>query len=357
MTRAINTVGIASVTGAVNIADVDIASIAAGDTNIGNVDIASVTGIISTLNSTADTLDADVLFTGTGEDVSDYKSIGINVIASHASATDGMTFQFSSDGTNWDKVHSFTLAAATPKFFNIPVEAQWFRIVYTNGGTDQTYFRLQSIYHATMTKESTLRLSEDIDAETAAQLGRTVLAGKANGFYRNISLDNATGALPTMFYGHHELHEGNYFSYTSALDLTNAQTISYLLTTPNTTKWSHFGFELNGQAEFDVKIYEGATPDVVGSAVSNPAVINNNRNSDTVNTLTITSPTLGAGARGTLIMNIHAGSGKAGTGSAGSGEEKILKQNTKYWIDLKNETTSNNYISWVIGWYEHTNIT
>lgn len=143
---------------------------------VGSV-ISQVTGDISTNNSTIATLGSGGVFTGTAEEITNYKSIGVEIIASCASAEDGLSFQFSSDGTNWDNVHNFTLPAATGKFFNLPVEARYFRIVYTNSAAVQTYFRLQTIYHATMTKESTLRLGEDIDAETAAQLGRAVITG------------------------------------------------------------------------------------------------------------------------------------------------------------------------------------
>lgn len=149
--------------------------------------ISQVTGDISTKNSTTTVLGSDGVFTGAAEDVKNYKSIGINVFASHASATNGCKFQFSSDGVNWDKTHSFSVPAATAKFFNMPVEARYFRVVYTNGTTLQTAFRLQVIFHATMTKESTLRISENIDGETAAQLGRNILTGVTpDGIYKNI---------------------------------------------------------------------------------------------------------------------------------------------------------------------------
>lgn len=154
--------------------------------------ISEVSSVISTTNSTTAVLGSGGIYTGTGEDVSDYKTIGILVKASHASATNGMTFQFSPDGTNWDKVHSFTLPAVTATFYNIPVEAEYFRIVYTNSANIQTYFRLQTIYHATLTKESTLRLSEDISGELAAQLSRSVIAAKIPaGTFTNIQATTA----------------------------------------------------------------------------------------------------------------------------------------------------------------------
>lgn len=158
-----------------------------GGIAVTDVTITQISGTISVNNSTSTPLGSDGVFTGVAEDVSNYKSIGIIAKASHISATNGLTMQFSNDGTNWDLIHSFTLPAITGKFFNLPVEAKYFRLIYTNSSVIQTYFRLQTIYHATTTKESTLRVSEDVDGETAAQLGRSIIAGKKpSGAYTNI---------------------------------------------------------------------------------------------------------------------------------------------------------------------------
>lgn len=335
-------------------------AIPAGTNIIGAVDIAQVTGDLSTNNSTTDVLDAGILFTGTADEVIDYKSIGINVIASHVSATDGLTFQFSSNGADWDKVHSFTLPAATAKFFNIPVESRYFRIVYTNGGTLQTYFRLQTIYHATMTKESTLRISEDIDGETAAQLGRVVMVGKVNSVYRNITLDASTGALPTLTDPHHEIHNGNMFSYIEVEDLALNNVVDIQITTPNTTKWAHFTFSFDTESETEWWLWENVTINVAGTAVTE---INLNRNSATVNTTTlakITNTTLAnanadtAVAAATQIAHGISGSGRKALGSATHENEVMLKQNEDY--TLRFEATAAGYVSWNISWYEHTDL-
>lgn len=320
------------------------------------INIGKVLGVVSTVNSTNVTLGIGGVFTGTGEDVKDYKSIGINVISSHVSATDGMRFQFSSNGSNWDKTHSFTIPAATSKFFNIPVEAKYFRITYTNGGTGQTYFRLQAIYHATQTKESTLRLSEDIDGETAAQLGRMVMAGKINGVYRNVVLDNSTGVLPSISFTHHNIHDGDTFSYSEVTDVPNAAVRDVLIVTPNTTHWAHLYVEVMTEAEADYKFYEGTVTTGDGTACSE---INRNRNLTAVTATTVIThtPTVAGGAEGTLLEWKHWGTGK-GVGGAGRDiEEWVLKQGTKYLIRVTNATTSANQVSITLIWYEHTNIT
>lgn len=101
---------------------------------------------VSTVNSTSTVLAASAVFTGTSEDISQYKEITVNVIASHASATNGLSLQQSSDGTNWDHVDTYTTAAATAKIVTLQRFAKFFRLVYTNGGTLQTSFRLQTIF-------------------------------------------------------------------------------------------------------------------------------------------------------------------------------------------------------------------
>jgi hypothetical protein len=147
--------------------------------------------VVSVYNSTSIPLESGETFAGTGEDCLYYNVIGINIITSHVSATSGFQIQFSSNNSDWDIKHSFTVPAATGKFFNFPTEAQYFRIIYTNGTTPHTYFRLQTILHLEQTKESTLRLAEDIDSETAAQLSRSIISGKKpNGNYTNVRVDS-----------------------------------------------------------------------------------------------------------------------------------------------------------------------
>ena len=314
------------------------------------VQISKISGVVSTLNSTAVTLGSGGAWTGTAENVTDYKSIGVNVIASHASATDGLIFQFSSDGTNWYS-KTFTYPATIPKFFNLPVEAKWFKIGYTNSANIQTYFRLQTIYHASLTKESTLRLSEDIDGETAAQLGRMVICGQIDGTYKNVRLDSATGYMVTMEPSHHEVHEGEAFVACDVTDLANAAVRDILVVTPDTTKWAHMTITVTTEAETDMKFYAETTASANGTAIG---AYNRNRNSATAaTTLVFHTPTVAGGSEGTLIYALHWGSGKGSGGSDRASEEWILKRNRKYLLRITNATTSANQTSIVLNWYEN----
>jgi hypothetical protein len=113
--------------------------------------------LVSTANSSVAALGISAVFTGTSEDISAYSSIIVNVFADQASATDGLSIQQSSNGTNWDILDVFTIPASTGKAFFVPVQAKFFRVVYTNGGVANTAFRLQTIYNQADKRGSSLR--------------------------------------------------------------------------------------------------------------------------------------------------------------------------------------------------------
>jgi hypothetical protein len=113
--------------------------------------------IISTANSTTANLAGAAAFTGTAEDVSDFSVIQVNVFSSHASGTDGLSLQQSSNGTNWDHTDVYTIAATTGRLISLPVQAQYFRLVYTNGATLTTTLRVQVMFKSFAGKSSAQR--------------------------------------------------------------------------------------------------------------------------------------------------------------------------------------------------------
>jgi len=174
-----------------------------------------------------------------------------------------------------------------------------------------------------------------------------------------LKIDESTGAIIEIDYAHHEVHEGRHFFWKGAQDVATSTTISFTIVTPDTTRISHFGFVINGEIEWDLLIYEGATGlTSAGTVVSNPGIFNNDRNSTNVNGMIINAtPTLGAGSKGTLMWHGHGGSGRSLGGMAGTGEEIKLKRNTIYWIDVTNVSNSaSNYFSWLAEWYEHIDL-
>lgn len=108
-------------------------------------------GFISSNNSSTTVLAGAAVFTGVSEDVSGYQSITVTAFANQVSAAGGLSLQFSPDNVNWDTSHTYTVSVSAPRTVTEQVYARYFRVVYTNGATTQTAFRLQTIYNAAPT--------------------------------------------------------------------------------------------------------------------------------------------------------------------------------------------------------------
>lgn len=166
--------------------------------------------VISLLNSSAVTLTANSTYTGTGEDVSNFSEMRVSVTASHASASDGLSIQQSPDNVNWDITDTYTVSATSPKTTVVPRQARYFRIVYTNGGTNLTSFRLQVILNRTATAPSSQRASDGYTNETDLVQNQMFgmvfnsstwdrLRGTTNGVYTQEQSQSAsTGALSNI---------------------------------------------------------------------------------------------------------------------------------------------------------------
>lgn len=146
-------------------------------TNGLDVDVTRIAGVVSTNNSTTSVLSGGAVFTGTSDSVVNYASIMVSVFASHASAADGLSLQQSSNGTNWDITDTYTIPATTGKVFTINPSSSFFRIVYTNGATLQTSFRLQVVYKYIAATESSQRATDGYTNETDLQQQQAFLMG------------------------------------------------------------------------------------------------------------------------------------------------------------------------------------
>lgn len=149
-------------------------------------------GTVSVANSTVTPLAANATFTGTSEDVTDYSSITVQIFTDQASAASGFKPQYSPDGTNWDDGDTYTIAA-TPanngKYFSFPTQAKYFRMVYINGSTIQTAFRLQTIFRRSTVKSSSHRLGDYIDDENDAELVKAnMMARTVAGIHTNVEM-------------------------------------------------------------------------------------------------------------------------------------------------------------------------
>jgi len=164
----------------------------------------SYANAIDSNNSTTSALGSGATFTGTGTDVSAYTSVTITLSTDQDSAADGMKFQFSSDNSNWDDSYSFAYDVSvngTARRFQFPVTARYFRVVYTNGGTGQGHFRVQTILHRNNVITSIHRIDGTLYGDRSATLTKSVIAGETSagggGTFVNVKV-NPSGSLETV---------------------------------------------------------------------------------------------------------------------------------------------------------------
>lgn len=189
----------------------------------------------------------------------------------------------------------------------------------------------------------------------------------STGVARDLGIDLTTHMLGMMDYPHKEIHGGSSFYVMYSVVSLGAMTtpddmISLDFTTPNTTKWGHFQFAAKGTAGWRVKLTE-APSGGAASPTGQLTIINKNRNSSNQSVFTDGSTanqvnydsTEATGGTDLWDEYLHGDSGILIAGSAVSGgrDEIILKQNTKYQLNLFG--TDANPATLYMSWYENTN--
>lgn len=150
--------------------------------------------LISTNNSTTATLGSGAAFTGTSDDVAAYGTALVSVIASHDSAASGLQLQQSSNGTNWDNSDAYSYVTANGnRLYTVGLVARYFRVVFTNGGTGQSSFRLSTIFKTASVRGSSHRLGDSVVVESDAELVRAVLTAQTDGGTSFDSLKRSSG--------------------------------------------------------------------------------------------------------------------------------------------------------------------
>jgi hypothetical protein len=114
---------------------------------------------ISSLNSSSTPLNISSTFTGTGEDIHIYKSLIVSLFSDKSSATNGLSLEFSIDGTNYDFKKTYSIIGNSPFSTSLQVIARYFRVVYTNGITAQSTFRMQTIYVSSQNSDEPTTIS------------------------------------------------------------------------------------------------------------------------------------------------------------------------------------------------------
>lgn len=159
--------------------------------------------LVDTGNSTTTPLAGNASFTGTGKDTLGYSYVSVYVYSDQNSASAGVKIEFSSDNSNWNDatVDTFTAGNAAPndgQTYLAPCRARYFRVVYTNGATLQTTFRLNSVLRVGSLAGDVIPVA-DVPTALAdhAQLVKSALMGKTTaggGTWVDVKV-NPSGAL------------------------------------------------------------------------------------------------------------------------------------------------------------------
>lgn len=193
-------------------------------------------GLVSTANSSSATLGIGGAFTGASEDVTEFSDVRVYVFSDQASATDGLQIQQSSNGTNWDVADPYSIPAASGKVFSVGVSARFYRIVYTNGATAQAAFRLQTKFHKSFSKGSSVRPQDartndnDMEEMLSHLMGYNgaswdrLRSSIANGLAVDVSRVSGSVAVTGAFFQATQPVSGTFFQATQAVSGTFFQT-------------------------------------------------------------------------------------------------------------------------------------
>jgi hypothetical protein len=137
-------------------------------------------GFFDPNNSSTTSLGVSGVYTGTAIEITNYSAINVAVKSDVASATDGLSMQFSPDGINWDHTHNYTVGVGGVSFCQA-VELRYFRIVYTNNTSAQTYFRLTTILKRTTVSPSRYTVEQQLFGGQMADVTKSVIWGLTTG--------------------------------------------------------------------------------------------------------------------------------------------------------------------------------
>lgn len=164
-------------------------------------------------------------------------------------------------------------------------------------------------------------------------------------------VDDYSSEIISIPHDHHEIHDSSTYRYADAVTLASGASQDYLITTPNSTKWPHMTFIVDGTAVTTFTLFEasdktGTTPQTVWNA---------NRNSTNIATTTVHKGTSGGTTDGTALVIYSSGTATGSNANNPSivshNTEIILKQNTKYILRITSGTTGN-LCNLFLDWYE-----
>lgn len=154
-----------------------------------SVTVVQEPNVVSAANSTSTPLAAGGTFTGAFEELLPFADFTVLINTDQPSAVDGFIVEYSTNGVDVDATDTFTFMSAAGKQYSFGVNSRYIRIIYVNGATPHTTFRLQTIYKRFRGKPSSHKLDEGVVDDDDAELVKAILTGRReDGLYENVEL-------------------------------------------------------------------------------------------------------------------------------------------------------------------------
>lgn len=126
-------------------------------------------------NTRTTTLTSGSTFTGGFVDLSGYEAVAISVLVDQDSASNGLVISWSDDGTNAVMSQSFTVLASADFMEILPRRGRYYKVVYTNGGTNQGSFALRTRKIPRFSGLGTTNLPQIVSLSTALPAGSSTI--------------------------------------------------------------------------------------------------------------------------------------------------------------------------------------
>lgn len=125
-----------------------------------------------TNNSTETLLTSGQVFTGTSTDILHHSGL---LILLNTDVSGTLMVQYSADEVTWHDGEKYEIPANSTKFFTPPVQGAYFRVIYTNGVSDQGTFHLHTIVKRRPVKWSSHNLNDNLRDDDDGELVINVL--------------------------------------------------------------------------------------------------------------------------------------------------------------------------------------
>ena len=191
--------------------------------------------------------------------------------------------------------------------------------------------------------------------------GNTIISrlwGYTSSGWRKLKTDLVSLCVCVVDFFHSEIHSGNFYFIKGWQDITGAGTnLDFKFVIPAGSKIPHSQWNIAGEAEFTLSLYEGVTTTTAGTSVTPVNANRNSLNTSIIEAYTapvLTSGTLGDGGNGgTEIWSGKIGSGRDATVGRNSNYEVMGATDTEYWFRFTKSAAGTEWIDYDFNWYEH----